>query len=177
MVVAAIISILAAMSFALLSRMRSQAVETNAMAALNVLASGYEMYYYYNSEYPQWGDEQEFSSPTDIIQYLADREFLPRSYKDYQYDPESHLIYGFTSDYALEIPAFNPADPSTYPTSSYFIILRPYNFQRDSLAIGLNPYFLTIEDGWVAARPRRGLDNENYRTYDLFVFKRGGATD
>ena len=44
MTVAWIISILSAMSFALISRMRMQAAETNGVVALNVLATGYEMY-------------------------------------------------------------------------------------------------------------------------------------
>jgi len=178
MTVAWIISILAAMSFALISRMRMQAAETNGLAALNVLATGYEMYYYYHREYPQWGPDQPFASSAAIIEHLADEEFIPRSFKNYSlYDPDKNLIYGITGEYALEIPVFNPADPTTYPTSSYFIILRPLNFQKDSLAIGQNPYFLSIEDGWVAARPRRGRDDQNYRTYDLFVFKRLSATN
>jgi prepilin-type N-terminal cleavage/methylation domain-containing protein len=168
--VSAIISILAAMSFALFSRMRSQVVETNALAALNSIATGYEMYYFVNRTYPHWGPDQEFDSPTGIIDHMIDEEFLPRSWSDYLHEPATDLIYNITQDYAVEIPVFNPDDPTTSSGNSFFIIFRPYNYQRDSLAIGTNP--LT---GWVAIRPRRGRNNDDYRTYGIYTFHRIGA--
>jgi prepilin-type N-terminal cleavage/methylation domain-containing protein len=167
--VCTIISILAAMSFALLSRMRSQAVETNALSALNTLATGYEMYYFYNSSYPQWGPGQRFGSPRQIFDYLVEEEFIPRSYSHYTYDQNTGYIYGFTQSYAVEIPQYNPITASP---SSYFIVLRPFDFQRDSLAIGTS-----LPAGWVAARARRGPDDVNYQLYRLYVPHRGGAID
>jgi prepilin-type N-terminal cleavage/methylation domain-containing protein len=170
MTVCIIISILAAMSFALLSRMRSQAIETNALAALNSMATGYEMYYYENSSYPQWGPGEAFQSPTALLDYFIDSEYLPRSWGHYSYDPDTHYIYGITQDYAVEIPEFNALDPTISRINSYFIIFHPYNFQRDALAIGNNP-----RTGWVAVRARKGKEGENYRNYPLYVFRRGGA--
>jgi len=167
--VCTIISILAAMSFALLSRMRSQAVETNALSALNTLATGYEMYYFYNSSYPQWGPSERFESPQEIFNHLVDEEFIPRSYRNFTYDQNTGYIYGFTQSYAVEIPQY---DPITSSPSSYFIVLRPYDFQRDSLAIGTS-----LPAGWVAARARRGPDDVNYQLYRLYVPHRGGATE
>jgi len=167
MVVCGIISILAAMSFALMSRVRSQSVETNALSALNVLATGFEMYRYENRSYPHWGPGQRFSSPDRIVDDLIKEEFIPRSYKKYVYDPETRYIFGITQDYAIEIPAYNPADPTTSVANSFFIVFHPYNFQRDALAIGNSP-----PSGWVAVRARRGREGDNYRTFDLFVFHR-----
>ena len=167
--VCTIISILAAMSFALLSRMRSQAIETNALSALNTMATGYEMYYFYNSSYPQWGPDRRFSSPQEIFDHLVEREYIPRSYSHYTYDPDTGYIYGFTNSYAVEIPQY---DPVTSSPSSYFIVLRPYNFQRDALAIGTS-----LPAGWVAARARRGPEDVNYQLYRLYVPHRGGATE
>jgi type II secretory pathway pseudopilin PulG len=167
--VCAIISILAAMSFALLSRMRGQAVETNALSALNTLATGYEMYYFYNSSYPQWGPGQRFSSPREIFDYLTEEKFIPGSYSHCEYDQNTGYIYGFTADYAVQIPQFNPSDETTGP-GSYYIVLRPYNFQKDALAIGTN-----LPGGWVAVRARRGPDETNYRLYKLYVPHQGGA--
>lgn len=169
--VCAIISILAAMSFALLSRMRGQAVETNALSALNTLATGYEMYYFYNSSYPQWGPGQRFSSPRQIFDFLIEEDFIPRSYAHCEYDQNTGYIYGFTADYAVEIPRMDPSDP-TAGSNSYYIILRPYNFQKDALAIGTNT---NLPSGWVAVRARRGPDETNFRLYKLYVPHRGGA--
>jgi prepilin-type N-terminal cleavage/methylation domain-containing protein len=170
MVVAAIISILASMSFALLSRMRSQVIETNALAAMNSLATGYEMYYFDYHSYPQWGDGQQFASPGRLLTYLIQEEYIPRSYWNFQIDDDTGYITGMTQDYALEIPEFNNADPTTNRDNSYFLIFHPYNFQRDELAIGLNP-----PTGWVAVRARRGLVGGNYRNFNLYIFHRGEA--
>ncbi len=170
-----IISILAAISFALLSRSRSQVLETSALAALNSMATAYEMYYNHNLSYPQWGPGQEFSSPKQLFDYLIDREYLPRAYRNCttgeNYDPSTGYIYGFTQDYAMEIMPYDPLDATTSIRNSYFIVLHPYNFQRDSLAIGLNP-----PTGWVAVRGRRGLETDDYRTYRLYIPRRGGAS-
>jgi type II secretory pathway pseudopilin PulG len=174
--VCAIISILAAMSFALLSRMRSQVVETNALSALNTLATGYEMYFYYNRSYPQWGAGQPFSSPRAIFDHLVEEEYLPRSYAHYEYDPGSGYIYGFTEDYAVEIPRYDPLDPTTSTTNTYFIIFHPYNFQRDALAVGVN-VGIDVPQPWVAVRARRGPEGGNYRIYRLYIPHRGGAVD
>lgn len=168
LVVAGIISILAAISFALLSRMRSQAVETNAMAALNSMATGYEMYYFMNRSYPQWGPGQEFPSPERILDHLIEEEFLPRSWKHYETEQGTGYIFGLTQDYFLEIPEFDPEDTATSATNSYCLILHPYRLQRDALAIGLNP---RLPSGWVAVRPRRGVDGGDWQSYDLFVYK------
>jgi type II secretory pathway pseudopilin PulG len=166
--VAGIISILAAISFALLSRMRTQAVETNAMATLNSLATGYEMYYFMNHSYPQWGTGQPFTSPSAILDHLIEEEFIPRSWGKFERDPSTGWLYNLTQDYGLEIPEYDPDDPTTSESNSYFLILHPYRLQRDALAIGLNP---NPPSGWVAVRPRRGKVEDNYRTYQLFVFK------
>lgn len=170
MVVTAIISILAAMSFGLLSRMRSQTIESSAAAALNVLATGYEMYYFFNKSYPQWGPDERFQSPKELWDHLCEEDFIPASYKNITYDSTTGYIYGFAEDYAVEIAQYNPTDPTASRKNSYFIIFRPYNFQRDALAIGFNP-----PTGWVAVRPRKGTDPAGYRDFRLFVFKRGGA--
>jgi type II secretory pathway pseudopilin PulG len=172
MVVSAIISILAAMSFALLTRMRSQVIETNALSALNALATAYEMYYYHNTSYPQWrspseGGGQRFESPKQLFDHLLEEEYLPPSFSTYRYEEETGFIYGFTQDYAVEIMPFNPGDPTTSSRNSYFIVFHPYNFQRDALAIGTNP-----PTGWVAVRPRRGREGGNYRTFGLYTFHR-----
>ncbi len=169
MVVSAIISILAAISFALLSRMQSQMIETNALAALNTMATGYEMYKFVNSSYPQWGDGQKFSSPEAIIDDLISEEFLPRSYRSYDVEPGTGYLFGMFRDYAVEIPqyTFNPLDPATSPENSYFIVFHPYNFQRDALAIGNDP-----PNGWIAVRARRGYEGGDFRRYSLFTFKR-----
>jgi len=173
--VCAIISILAAMSFALLSRMRSQVVETNALSALNSLATGYEMYFYYNRSYPQWGPGQRFSSPRAVFDHLIEEEFLPRSYGRCEYDPATGYIYGFTEDYAVEIPRYDDQD-QTSTTNTYFIVFHPYNFQRDALAIGVN-VGVDVPQPWVAVRARRGLEGGNYRIYRLYIPHRGGAAD
>jgi len=172
MVVSSIISILAAMSFALLSRTRVQAIETAAMSGLNTIATAYEMYYFFNKEYPQWGQNQRFSSPEDLWDHLVSEDFLPHSYKNVDFDADTGYIYGFTDDYAVEIVPFDELDPTTSQKGSYFIVFHPYNFQRDALAIGLNP-----PTGWVAVRTRRGQNAEDYRSFHLYVFKRGGAVD
>ena len=170
MTVSMIISILAAMSFALLSRMRSQAIEATAMNALNALATGYEMFYYHNRSYPQWGPDEEFKSPKEIWDRLIDEDYLPQSYRKVDYDPGNGYIYGFTQDYAVEIIKFNSADPLSSSRNSYFIVFHPYNFQRDALAIGIDP-----PTGWVAVRARRGREGADYRTFKLFVFRRIGG--
>lgn len=172
MVVSAIISILAAISFALLSRMRSQVVETNALSALNALATAYEMYYFHNTSYPQWrspaeGGGERFDSPKQLFDHLLEEEYLPPSYWSYKYDDETGYIYGFTQDYAVEILPFGPDDPTTSRRNSYFIVFHPYNFQRDALAIGSNP-----PTGWVAVRPRRGREGGDYRSFGLYTFHR-----
>ena len=165
--VAMVIGILSAMSFALLSRMRSQAVETNALSALNALATAYEMYYFENGEYPQWGPGEQFQSPKAIWDYLIEQDFLPYAYHSVEYEQSTEHIYGYTQDYAVEIEQRDPSDLLASSRSAYFIVFRPYNFQRDSLAIGINP-----PTGWVAVRPRRGEDSDNYKNYGLYVFKR-----
>lgn len=170
--VCAIISILAGISFALLSRTRSQTIESKAIATLNVIATGYEMYYNRFLEYPQWGPEGDFESPTSLWEYLANQEYVPRSYGNYKYDYESGFIYGVAEDYALEIPMYNSEDITTDLENSYFIVFHPYNLQRDTLAIGINP---TTE--WVAVRPRKGESNRNYRVYRLYIPHRGGAEE
>ena len=170
--VAAIISILASISFALLSRMRSQTIESKAIATLNVIATGYEMYYNRFLEYPQWGPERDFESPKALWEYLAHQEYVPRSYGKYDYDYESGFIYGVSEDYALEIPMYNSEDITTDLEYSYFIVFHPYNLQRDSLAIGINP-----PTGWIAVRPRKGESNRNYRIYQLYIPHRGGAEE
>jgi len=172
--VCTIISILAAISFALFSRMRSQAIETNALAAMNSMATGYEMYYFSNMSYPQWGEGQEFSSQSALIDHMIYEEYLPRSWSNYHVSPATGYLVGITQDYAVEIIGYDPGDPTTSEKNSYFIVFHPYNFQKDALAIGVNP-----PTGWVAVRPRRGpaSDQEGnlYRGYQLYVFKRGGA--
>jgi len=176
MTVSAIISILAAMSIGLLSRARSQAIETTALSALNALATGYEMYYFYNKSYPQWGPGQRFSSPLALWNHLVDEEFIGHSYRNIEYDPNTGYIYGFTTDYAVEIPE---PDPLLSSRETYFIVFHPYNFQRDALAIGHdpNPPPLPNYRGWVAVRARRGPRAPEYRSFNHYVFKRGGAED
>jgi type II secretory pathway pseudopilin PulG len=172
--VAAIISILAAISFALIARMRSQAIETNAMAALNSLATGYEMYWYDNHSYPQWGPGQPFSSPSEILDHLIGEEFIPRSWSHYKVNTANGDLLNITQDYGLEIPAYDPDDPSTSSQNSYFLVLHPYRFQRDALAIGNSPLGGDSpgEDEWIAVRPRRGREGGNYRGFNLFVYRR-----
>ena len=170
MTVCMIIGILVAMSFALLSRMRSQVVETNALQALNTLATGYEMYYFQNNSYPQWGPDEDFKSPWEIWKMLVDEDFIPHAYGRVDYDPAAHYIFGYTADYAVEILQRDPDDPFSESKGSYFIVFHPYNFQRDALAIGNNP-----PTGWVAVRARRGQEGGNYKTFTLFVSKRLGS--
>jgi type II secretory pathway pseudopilin PulG len=170
MTVCMIIAILSAISFALLSRMRSQAVDANALQALNTLATGYEMYYFENHSYPQWGPGEEFASPWDIWKNLTRNEFIPKAYNSVDYNPVEHNIYGFTEDYAVEILERNASDPLSNSRNSYFIVFHPYNFQHDALAIGNNP-----PTGWVAVRARRGKEGGNYKTFNLYVFKRLGS--
>ena len=43
------------------------AVDADGLAALNVLATGYEMYYFENRAYPQWGPGEKFGSPKGDI--------------------------------------------------------------------------------------------------------------
>jgi type II secretory pathway pseudopilin PulG len=167
MMVAMIIGILSAMAFALLSRMRSQAVESNALMALNSLATAYEMYYFHNNEYPQWGPGEEFHSAKEIWDNLIEEQYLPSAYDKVQYDTSSRYFFGFTQDYAVEIPEYNNSDPLRGGRTSYFIIFHPYNFEKEALGIGFNP-----PTGWVAVRPRRGPEGGNYQTYGLFVFGR-----
>ena len=170
MTVCVIISILAGMSFALLSRMRSQAVDANALAALNVIATGYEMYYFENHSYPQWGPGEKFGSPKEIWDDLVAEDFLPYAYKNVEYDAATGYITGFTEDYTVDIAKRDPADPVNGSRNSYFIIFHPYNFQRDLLAIGINP-----PSGWVAVRARRGREGADFHLFNLYVFKRLGT--
>ncbi len=172
MTVSIIISILAAISFALLSRMRTQATETSAMSALNAIATGYEMYYYHYSAYPQWGPDELFSNPKLLLDFMSTEEYFPTTFRKSEYDPISGYMYGIVTDYALEIVMFDPTDPTVGATNTYFVILHPYNFQRDALAIGTN-----APSGWVAVRPRRGPDGGDYRSYNLYTPIRGGAED
>lgn len=167
MAVCMIIGILSAMSFALLSRMRSQAVEANALNALNSLATAYEMYYFSNSEYPQWGPGETFESPKEIWDNLVLENYLPGAYRNVEYDSATGYIYGFTQDYAVDILQRDPDDLLASSRGSYFIVFHPYNFQRDALAIGTNP-----PTGWVEARARRGPEGGNYKTFGLYIYKR-----
>jgi len=166
MTVCVIIGILASMSFVLLSRARRQVVETNALSALNALATAYEMYYYHNGKYPHWGPEADFASPKEIWDMLVAENYLPQSCSKIYYDPANGYIYGYTQDYAVEILPYSPSNPLE-GTGSYFIVFHPLNFQRDALAIGHNP-----PTGWVAVRARRGPEGADPRTYGLFVFRR-----
>lgn len=166
MVVCMIIGILASMSFALLGRIRMQVLEVNAMNALNALATGYEMYYYHNREYPQWGPNEQFDSPKAIWDYLIKEGYLAEAYSKVEYSPKNHYIYKFTTDYAVEILPRDASDPLSSSRQSYFIVFHPYSFQRDALAIGNNP-----PTGWVAVRPRRGPEGGNYKYFNLFVFR------
>jgi type II secretory pathway pseudopilin PulG len=170
MTVSMIIAILAATSFALLSRMRSQVVETNALQALNTLATGYEMYYFQNKAYPQWGPNEKFKSPKEIWNVLVNEEFIPPAYNKVDYNTGDHYIYGFTADYAVEILERDRTDPLSESEGAYFIVLHPYNFQKDALAIGTNP-----PTGWTAVRARRGPEGGNYKYFNLYVFKRVGS--
>jgi type II secretory pathway pseudopilin PulG len=172
MAVCAIISILAAISFALIGRARVQAEETNALAALDTFATGYEMYSYHHSQYPQWGDGQRFSDPRELLEFMTGESYLPNVFSKAKYNPTNGYFYGITQDYALEIVEFDPTNPAYGATNTYFIILHPYNFQRDALAIGTNAAL-----GWIAVRPRRGREGADYRTYHLFTPARGGAVD
>jgi len=167
MAVCMIIGILSAMSFALLSRMRSQAVEANALNALNALATAYEMYYFHNSEYPQWGPGEPFGSPEEIWDNLIEEEYLPFAYRKVEFDSGTGYIYGFTQDYAVDILERDIDDPYTASKGSYFVVFHPYNFQRDALAIGTNP-----PTGWVAVRARRGREGDNYKTLGLYIYRR-----
>jgi prepilin-type N-terminal cleavage/methylation domain-containing protein len=175
--VSAIISILAGISFALLSRMRSQVIETNAIAALNMIATGYEMYYHRNNSYPQWGPGERFETPNALWDFLTEEDYIPESYGDYHYNVASGYIIGITEDYALEIPMYNAEDITTDAENSFFIVLHPLNFQRDALAIGINPNPADFVDGWVAVRPRKGKVTENFRIYRLYIQHRGGAVE
>jgi hypothetical protein len=170
MTVSAIISILAAISFALLSRMRSQAIESKAIATLNIVATGYEMYFNRFREYPQWGPESRFDSPGALLNFLAEQEYIPRSYVNIQYDSGTGYIFDVAEDYAMEIPMYDSTDITTDQKYSYFVVFHPYNLQRDSLAVGINP-----PTGWVAVRPRKGSTNGNYRFFRLYIPHRGGA--
>jgi prepilin-type N-terminal cleavage/methylation domain-containing protein len=167
--VSAIISILAGISFALLSRMKSQVIESKAIAGLNVIATGYEMYFNRYMEYPQWGPGCRFDSPKALWENLAHEEFVPRSYGNYEYDNGTGYIYNVIEDYALEIPMYDPGDPTIDQELSFFVVCHPYNFQRDALAIGINP-----PTGWVAVRPRKGEVQTNFRLYQLYIPHRGG---
>jgi len=170
MTVSAIISILAAMSFGLITRMKSQAIESKAIATLNAVATGYEMYYNRFSEYPQWGPDSRFETPRALWDFLADEEYIPRSYANFRYDSGSGYLFGVTEDYAMELPMFDSSDPTMDQKYSFFIVFHPYNLQRDSLAVGINP-----PTGWVAVRPRKGSTNGNYRFFKLYIPHRGGA--
>ena len=172
MTVSMIISILAAISFALLSRMRVQANESNGIVALNVMATGYEMYHYHFSEYPQWGPGQRFGSSRELVNFMAGEGYLPHAFTKATYDSATGYLFGITQDYAMEIVEYNPADPTFGATNTYFIILHPYNFQRDTLAIGTNSPI-----GWIAVRPRKGMSGYDYKTYRLYAPVRGGAID
>ena len=171
--VAAIISILAAISFALIARMKSQAIETNAMAMLNSIATGYEMYWFDNHSYPQWGPGQPFGEPSEIIDHLIAEEFIPRSWGTYTVDADTGYLFGMTQDYAVEIPRYESEDTTTSSQNTYFIILHPVRFQRDALAIGNSPLpSRPALNQWIAVRPRRGREGGNYRAYDLMVYRR-----
>lgn len=172
MVVSAIISILAAMSFALFSRMRSQAIESKAIATLNAVATGYEMYFNRYMEYPQWGPDTRFETPVALWNFLTEEEYIPRSYRNYEFESGTGYIYGITEDYAMEIPMYNPDDITVDPEYSFFIVFHPYNYQRDSLAVGTNP-----PTGWVAVRPRKGSASGNFRLFRLYIPHRGEAED
>ncbi len=158
--------------------MRTQVVETNALGALDSFATGYEMYYYHYLEYPQWGLDEEFQSPKELVDFMVTEDYLPGYFRAIEdgsqdeYDESTGYLFGITQDYAVEIVEFNPYDPTTSRASTYFIIFHPYNFQRDLLAIGTNP-----DSGWVAVRPRRGPEGTDFRLFNLFVSRRGGAED
>lgn len=175
--VSAIISILAGISFALISRMRSQVIETNGIAALNMIATGYEMYYHRHNRYPQWGPEERFETSKSLWDHLTEEDYIPESYGEYGYNVESGYIFGITEDYAMEIPMYNAEDVTTSAENSFFIVFHPLNFQRDALAIGINPNPTDFVDGWVAVRPRKGKVTENFRIYRLYIQHRGGAVE
>lgn len=157
--------------------MRSQVIETNAIAALNMIATGYEMYYHRHNSYPQWGPEERFETPNALWDFLTEEDYIPESYGEYHYNATSRYIFGITEDYALDIPMYDAEDVTTDAENSFFIVLHPLNFQRDALAIGINPNPTDFVDGWVAVRPRKGKVTENFRIYRLYIQHRGGAVE
>jgi prepilin-type N-terminal cleavage/methylation domain-containing protein len=165
--VSAIISILAAMSVILVARAKTQARETAALSTLNAFTTAYEAYRFRYGEYPQWGPEQTFTDPTNLVDYLMDDGLLPSVYKDnYEYFPDHNLFRGFVDDYYLRILPYDPNDVDAPPAGSYFIILVPYNFQRSSLAAIFDPL-----RGAVTVRARKGDTHADLSSYRLFTFK------
>lgn len=167
MTVCFIISIVAAMSVVLIARAKAQAREVAALGTLSAFTTAYEAYRFRYSEYPQWGPEQRFSDPRNLVNFLMDEDFLPTVYaSSYEYFPTQNFFKGFADDYYLQILPYDPNEPDASPKGSYFIVLVPYGFQKRYLAAIFDP-----TEGALTVKARKGDARTAFSKYKLFTFK------
>ena len=161
-----IISILAAMSSVSVIRAKVQARETAALATLTMITTAYEEYRFRYKEYPQWGPDQRFESPTELVDFLIAEGFMPSVYKNYDYYESYNMFRGFTESYYLQILPYDPNALEPPTRGSYYIILVPYNYQRSYLGAFFDPL-----KGAVTVKARKGDAEGSMDSYRIFTFK------